>query len=44
MLSNFDFLQPQNLVKYSEEDIIKSYHDFILFYSTDVSTDFTRRV
>jgi len=41
---NFDFLQPLNLIKYSEENIIKSCYDFISFYSTDVSSDFTRQV
>jgi len=39
---NFDFLQPQHLIKYSEENIIKSYYDFISFYSTDIS-DLTRQ-
>lgn len=41
---NFDFLQPLNLIKYSEENIIKSCYDFISFYSTDVSSDLTRQV
>ncbi|XP_050065227.1 uncharacterized protein LOC126554182 [Aphis gossypii] len=41
---NFDFLQPLNLIKCSEENIIKSCYDFISFYSTDVSSDLTRQV
>ena len=41
---NFDFLQPLNLIKYSEENIIKSCYDFISFYSTHVSSDLTRQV
>lgn len=44
MSSNFDFSQPQHLIKYSEENITKSCYDFILFYNTDVSTDFTRQI
>lgn len=42
--NNFDFLQPQNLVEYSEKDTIKCYYDFILYYDTDVSSDLTRQV
>lgn len=42
--SNFDFLQPLNLVNYSEENIIKSCYDFISFYNTDVSSDLTRQI
>lgn len=41
---NFEFLQPQNLIKYNEENIIKSCYDFISFYNTDVSSDLTRQV
>jgi len=32
------------LIKYSEENIIKSCYDFISFYNTDVSSDLTRQV
>lgn len=32
------------MIKYSEENIIKSCYDFISFYNTDVSSDLTRQV
>lgn len=42
--NNFDFLLPQNVVNYSETDLIKSSYDFITFYQSDVTSDLIRQI
>lgn len=44
VVDKFNFLQPQNVLKFSEENIIKATYDFIIFYEKDISSDFTRQV
>lgn len=42
--NKFNFLVPQNIINYSEDDIIKASYDFQLFYKSDITTDLTRQM
>ncbi|XP_025207826.1 52 kDa repressor of the inhibitor of the protein kinase-like [Melanaphis sacchari] len=44
VVDKFNFLQPQNMLQFSEENLVKATYDFIIFYEKDISSDFTRQV
>lgn len=44
VVENFDFLNPSILVNSTEDNIMKASYDFIQYYNTDISSDFTRQL
>ncbi|KAE9545265.1 hypothetical protein AGLY_000808 [Aphis glycines] len=44
VVDKFNILQPQNILQFSEENLVKATYDFIIFYEKDISSDFTRQV
>jgi len=44
VVNKFNFLQPQNMLQFNEENLVKATYDFIVFYEKDISSDFTRQV
>lgn len=44
VVDKFNFLQPQNMLQFSEDNLVKATYDFIIFYEKDINSDFTRQV
>jgi len=44
VVEHFSFLNPTSFLSKTEKDVINASHDFILKYSDDISTDFTRQL
>lgn len=44
VVDKFNFLLPQNILNFNEDNLVKATYDFILFYKNDISSDFTRQV
>lgn len=42
--TTFDFLNPNNLIKLEENEIIKESYDFVQTYKEDISSDFTSQI
>ncbi|KAE9522907.1 hypothetical protein AGLY_016718 [Aphis glycines] len=40
----FDFINPNNLIKLEEDDIVKNSYDFVQTYRDDISSDFTSQI
>lgn len=44
VVDNFSFLNPTSFLSKTEKEVINASYDFILKYSDDISTDFTRQL